>query len=77
MSMTVAGYGLFVSARPIHGDRLPSSVQGIRSWEETKGERVPSFISSEGHLGQLSQPFCVVLLNGCSIDGHAQEQREG
>jgi len=77
MSISVAGHGLFgvVSARPTHGDRLPSTVQGIKSKEETKEERVPSLISSEGHLGQLSQPFCVVFLNGCSINGRAQEQR--
>jgi hypothetical protein len=71
ISISVAGYGLFVSARPMHGDQLPSPVQGIRN----QGKRVPSLISSEGHLGQFSQAFCVVLLDGCSIDGRAQEQR--
>ena len=56
-------------------DRLPSAVQGIKSREYTKGERVPSLISSEGHLGQFSQAFCIVLLDGCSIDERAQGQR--
>jgi hypothetical protein len=54
----------------MHGDRMPSPVQGIKNREETKAERVPN-LEGPDVFAQFMQPVCILQLDGYSIDRRA------